>query len=132
MTTPITILLFCMFWLGIGDPADFSDQLDSTPLENIADPVERWEPLVAENFPAEEVDTALCIIEHESGGDPGADNPRSSARGLFQILGSLWAPHFGVSRADLYDPVLNAELAGEIWEQQGWWAWSPYKRGACR
>jgi hypothetical protein len=99
--------------------------------EESSDPVERWRPLVETQFPGSEVDTALCLIRHESGGDPSADNPRSSARGLFQVLGSLWAPHYGVSRAALYDPLTNTLIAHGIWEKHGWGAWSPYKRGLC-
>lgn len=92
--------------------------------------VEQWRPLVSQHF--EDVETALCLMEHESRGNPNAKNPTSSARGLFQILGSLWAPHFGIAKDDLYDPELNIRLAAEIYEMQGWWAWSPYQRGLCR
>jgi soluble lytic murein transglycosylase-like protein len=74
----------------------------------------------------------MCIIGRESGGEPEADDPRSTASGLFQILGSLWAPHYGVSTTDLYDPETNVRLAADIWRQSGWWAWSPYVRGSCR
>jgi|SRR5215472_648595 len=39
--------------------------------------------------PAEEA--LLALIEHrESGGNPKAANPRSSARGLFQFITSTW------------------------------------------
>lgn len=93
--------------------------------------VERWRPLVAEHFP-NQTDRALCIMEHESRGNPNAKNPNSSARGLFQILASLWAPHFNVSYQQLYDPETNVRLAREIYDMQGWRAWSPYKRGECR
>lgn len=92
--------------------------------------VEQWRGLVATYF--SDVDRALCIMSHESGGNPTAKNPRSSARGLFQILASLWAPHYGVSYSDLYDPELNVRLAADIHAQYGWSAWSPYQRGLCR
>jgi soluble lytic murein transglycosylase-like protein len=112
----------------------YVDQLEVLGLSEAqaADPVERWRPLIASVFPAAEVDTALCIIRHESGGNPDADNPRSSAKGLFQVLGSMWAPHYGVSQTELYDPVANVQIAGDIWENYGWSAWSPYQRGSCR
>lgn len=48
--------------------------------------VEQWRPLVAQHFPASEVERALCIMSYESGGNPNAKNPRSSASGLFQHL----------------------------------------------
>lgn len=124
------ILSICLSFPGVCQTAHL-DQLEAMATEESSDPVERWRPLVATQFPESEVDTALCLIRHESGGDPSADNPRSSARGLFQVLGSLWAPHYGVSRAALYDPLTNTLIAHGIWEKQGWGAWSPYKRGLC-
>lgn len=94
--------------------------------------VEQWRPLVEAHFPADAVDRMMCLMRHESGGNPSAKNPRSSARGLFQILGSLWAPHFGVAQDDLYDAETNVRLARKIWDQQGYRAWSPWNRGLCR
>lgn len=95
--------------------------------------VEQWRGLVATYFPAGEVDRALCIMGYESGGNPNAKNPRSSARGLMQILASLWAPHFGVSYEALYDPETNMGIARAVWDQQYWWGWTPYRvRGLCR
>lgn len=124
------LLTLCLMVPGVCDGSGL-DHLDSLTVEG-AGPVERWRPLVEARFPESEVETAMCIIAHESAGDPDADNPRSSASGLFQVLGSLWAPHFGVDRRDLYDPVINVDLARRIWDKQGWSAWSPYKRGLCR
>jgi soluble lytic murein transglycosylase-like protein len=86
--------------------------------------IEQWRPLVALHFPSDQVDHALEIMACESGGNPDAKNPRSTARGLFQILASLWAPHFGVSYDDLYMPDLNVELARKIYDIQGWDAWT--------
>ena len=126
------LIALCLFWLGLGEPVDLADEIEAIAIETMADPVERWRPLVAEHFPSDEVDTALCIIRHESAGDPEADNPRSSATGLFQILASLWGPHFDVSTAELLEPHVNVDLARDIWEKQGWGAWSPFERGACR
>lgn len=94
--------------------------------------VEQWRGLVASYFPGDQVDRALCIMDHESGGNPNAKNPRSSARGLFQLLGSMWAPYFGVSQDALYDPETNVRLAAKVLAIQGWGAWSPYGRGLCR
>lgn len=94
--------------------------------------VDRWRDLVARHFPSAEVDRALCIMYHESRGKPDAANTESSARGLMQIMHSLWGPHFGVSEQQLYDPETNVRIARKVWDRQGWWAWSPYKRGDCR
>jgi hypothetical protein len=92
---------------------------------------EQWRPIVAVYFKPGDVDRALCLMEHESGGDPQAKNPNSSARGLMQVMASIWAPHFGVSYDDLYDPHTNLYIAARIKDIQGWQAWSPYNRGLC-
>ena len=89
--------------------------------------VERWRDTVAAYWPADLVDTALCIIDKESRGNPTADNPRSTARGLFQILRS-WPIHFGYQYADLYNPAVNADLAYRIYLIQGWRAWTVHRR----
>lgn len=126
------VLALLLLWMGVGDPSDLAHELNTVAQERLVDPVERWRPLITAQFPDEEVDTALCIVQHESAGNPQAANPSSTASGLFQILGSLWGPRFGVSYAQLHQPDINVRIARQIWEQQGWWAWSPYQRGACR
>lgn len=94
--------------------------------------VERWRPLV-ESWFGEKTETVLCLMRPESGGNPDALNQQgSSARGLMQILASLWAPKLGLSYSDLYDPEINIEVAWYVYGEQGWWAWSPYVRGLCR
>ncbi len=126
------VLSLCLVVPGICDIPELDDYLDAVAVDHRAGSVERWRPLVSVYFPEDQVDRALCIIGHESNGDPGADNPKSSARGLFQILGSLWAPHYGIDRTDLYDPLINTRIALDIWQNYGWSAWSPYQRGSCR
>lgn len=114
------------------EPPAPAGTVSHAPSRGIGGNVEQWRALVAAYFPSDQVDRALCIISYESGGNPGAKNPRSSARGLFQILGSLWAPYYGISQDALYDPATNVNIAVKIWGQSGWSAWSPYKRGQCR
>lgn len=71
--------------------------------------VERWRSLVA-RYPWP-VDTALAVMACESGGDPNARNPDSSATGLFQILGGPT------------DPEANVALAFRMWQSRGWQPW---------
>lgn len=78
--------------------------------------VEVWRPLVAQHFRPEDVDRALCLIWHESRGDPTAENPTSSATGLFQIL-AFWEDRYGLDRLD---PAQNVQLAAIIRDAQGW------------
>lgn len=84
---------------------------------------EGWRGLVAAHFPANAVDNMLCIMWYESQGNPTADNPRSTARGLFQVLRS-WPLKFGYSYADLYDPTINTIVARKVWDLQGYGAWT--------
>ncbi len=90
---------------------------------------EGWRGLVAAHFPADAVDNMLCIMWKESRGSPTADNPRSTARGLFQVLRS-WPISFGYTYADLYDPTINTIVARKVWDIQGYGAWTVWPK--CR
>lgn len=91
--------------------------------------VERWRPLVGRYFRPEDVDRALAVIRCESGGNPRAANPHSSARGLFQHLARLWpkrAADAGRSGADIFDPDDNVAVAAWlVYHGGGWSHWSP-------
>jgi hypothetical protein len=102
----------------------------AAPRRPVAAPasVEAWRPLVAANFPAAAVEAMLCLMHHESRGDPNAVNPSSGAAGLFQIM-PFWWDHYG---GDRFDPATNVAVARLIWDQQGYAAWSPWNRGLCR
>lgn len=93
--------------------------------------VEQWRPLVAGHFPSEAVETMLCLMGYESGGLATADNPRSTARGLMQVLKG-WSVKFGVSYTDLYNPSINLWISRKLYDDNTYWHWSPYVRGLCR
>ncbi|MDH4119102.1 MAG: hypothetical protein OEX04_05335 [Acidimicrobiia bacterium] len=90
--------------------------------------VEDWRPLVASFFEPGDVDRALQIIACESGGNPIAQNPVSTARGLFQHLGSEWDRRTELSGwfgADIDDPVANVAVgAWLVYEGGGWSHWN--------
>jgi hypothetical protein len=94
--------------------------------------VERWRALVAIYFPAENVDAALSVLSCESQGSEWADNPYSTASGLFQHLGSLWPPRAeaaGWGGASIWDPAANVAVAA--WLSQGgsdWGDWAASRR----
>ena len=88
--------------------------------------VEQWRSLVVAYWPPELVEWALRIMACESGGDPGARNPSSSAAGLFQFLRSTWdrgpAPALGLGSYDsgaVYDPALNVMAAAWLYANWG-------------
>ena len=95
----------------------------STTGRGMGSNVEQWRPLVKTYF-GDLANHALCIMKWESGGNPDIKNLHSSARGLFQILASLWAPYFGVTYDQLYDPATNIRLAHLIYLSSGWGAWN--------
>src|SRR5690606_27146861 len=97
---------------------------------NGASDVERYRGLVSVYFAAENVERVMCLMRAESGGNPNALSSKG-ARGLMQIMPG-WASSLGLSRDSLYDPDTNIRVATVVLQQQGWTAWSPYKRGACR
>lgn len=99
--------------------------------------VEQWRPLVAGHFPPDQVETALCVINGESGGNPNAKNRSSSAAGLWQFIRSTWddmvRPHLGgpsYAEGGPYDPELATLYAAWLWQAEGWTQWSAYRH--CR
>lgn len=102
--------------------------------------VEQWRPLVAAYFDAEDVATAMCLINAETGGtgDPNSHNTRSSAAGLFQFLRSTWnSVPLSITGGTydsgrVFDPEANIRAAAWLQRSDGWSQWSPYNRGQCR
>lgn len=84
--------------------------------------VESWRPLVAAHFQPEHVDAALRVMACESGGNPNAANPTSTARGLFQFLRGWWSGAWGYPAFDPYDPAANVIAAA--WLSKGGSDWS--------
>lgn len=93
--------------------------------------IARWEPVILRYFDPAELPRVVCLIAHESGGNPDARNPSSGARGLLQVM-PFWAAEFGFTPDDLYDPHINLLVSSRIRTIQGWTAWAPYNRGECR
>jgi hypothetical protein len=84
----------------------------------------RWCPLLAAHFEEKDMRTALKIVHCESGGDPAARNPRSSAKGLWQHLGKYWTTRSvkaGIEGADIYDPVSSTIVAAWLRNSAGGW-----------
>jgi hypothetical protein len=126
----IAVMMIWCVWFGFCEPSPPPPptiEASARPVSSavVAD-VEQWRGPVAAYFPADEVDRALCIMWHESRGDPNAYNP-STATGLMQVLQSTWG-----DLGDLWDPEENIRVAAYLWADGGWGHWSPWKRGECR
>lgn len=125
-----------VYAIPIGDPFEFAEATleegVATRMGNGTSDVERWRELVASQFPPEQVENALCVIRSESGGEPHIRNlAGSNARGLGQIMTTIWGPYFGWSHEDFYDPSLNVYAMARIWEMSGWQPWSGRTRRNC-
>ena len=89
---------------------------------NVGTGVEQWRSLVETYFRPGDVDRALRIMRCESGGNPNAKNPRSSASGLFQHLGKYWVRRSaaaGYAGASIFDPTANVAVAAWLRDQPG-------------
>lgn len=98
--------------------------------------VEQWRDLVTQYFPGE-VEMALCVIAGESGGNPNAQNPRSSAAGLWQFLRSTWDKMVprdvtggSYDSGAVLDPVAATRAAAWLRHAAGWSQWNAAAR--CR
>lgn len=81
--------------------------------------VERWRPLVATYFPTDLLDEALSVMECESRGDPDAENPFSTASGLYQFIASTWnwaSANAGFTGVSVFDPEANIATAAFLVE----------------
>ena len=80
-----------------------------------------------EVFPAHAWARMSAIIDRESGGNPAAQNPSSSAAGCTQLL-RLHSPRFsklGYSwERDRYSAAANIRVAHDLWLAAGWSPWS--------
>lgn len=64
----------------------------------------------------------MRVMACESGGNPLAKNPRSSASGLFQHLARLWPERSvkaGWPGADIFDPEANIAVAAWLYYYGG-------------
>lgn len=85
------------------------------------------EQLIRFLWPASAADRMVAIARRESGLRCDADNPRSSAAGLFQTIGihRARAARMNLSWADITGPdcVADAFLAKAIWDDSGFAPW---------
>ncbi len=93
--------------------------------------VEQWRPLVTVYFPALQVNTAMRVLNCETGGtgNPNSYNESSGASGLFQHLPKYWTERSrkaGWAGADIMDPEANVAVAAWLQRTGGWRHWTCY------
>ncbi len=65
------------------------------------------------------------VLDRESGGDPLAENPYSSASGLWQFIDSTWANYGGYSHASYAPASVQNAKAALVWDGgRGCYHWS--------
>ena len=76
-------------------------------------------------WPRAQWGTLFFVIDRESGGFPGIDNP-SGAAGLMQLMPGWWAGTYYGSMPDFnpHDPRLNLKYGLWGWKVDGWRPWS--------
>jgi hypothetical protein len=77
-------------------------------------------------WPEDHWGTACRILACESGGSPTADNPSSSASGIWQFLDSTWNGYGGYARARDAPSSVQHDAALALWQRSGWSPWSCY------
>jgi soluble lytic murein transglycosylase-like protein len=110
--------------IEVNEPHELNRYIPPAPRRRIrrsTATVEQWRPLVAQYFPAKAVNAALRVMACESGGNPTAQNTRSSAGGLFQFLDGSWK-RWG--NGPKYDPEANIQAAAAYYRHAGWAPWS--------
>lgn len=76
-------------------------------------------------WPAGSRSWAHRIVDRESGGDAGAQNPRSSAAGCFGIVRGTWLANAGgIPWSDRYNPKANVQVALAIYRRSGTGPWT--------
>lgn len=69
--------------------------------------------------------TGVAVALAESGGNPKADNPSSTAQGLWQVMVSVHGDK--IAGRDINDPVINTDVAHTIYKDAGGWTpWEVY------
>ena len=93
----------------------------------------QWGLLVQRYFDAGEYDTAMSVLSCESGFNPTADNPTSTAQGGWQFLRSTWEWSTTGSgyTVDAYpdgpnDPEQATMMAAWLQDTYGWSQWECY------
>jgi hypothetical protein len=59
---------------------------------------------------------ASCIAKYESGGNPRAENPRSTASGLYQFIDGTWNKFGGYSRAKDAPVAIQTKKFYQVWD----------------
>jgi len=82
--------------------------------------VGRWVWLSRQvGWPWAQMPTLMYVVDRESGGNPAAKNPVSTASGLLQFLASWW-----YGKWNPFNPRLNLRAGLRAWRQVRWQPWA--------
>lgn len=120
-------------------PTQALDTLDeqavtlTPPVEVVApDPavadVDQWRPILEAHFQPDRVADAAAVMRCESRGYAYADNPHSTARGLFQFIRSTWNWVAGILGLPAYGTGIvydgHANIKAAAWLSAGGTDWT--------
>lgn len=108
--------------IAIAEPPPVQVEVIGVPPKLKADRVQYY-LMVYDEFKNEP--TMLKIAMAESGFNPLAKNPHSTASGLFQILKGTWAAH--KCTGDVFNPHDNIQCARKIYNDSGFSPWDASK-----
>lgn len=133
MRSPIAVLSTALVLLtgcNAGDVMTVAHQhginLTATEAQSVADHYNACdadvECTIRAVFPDNVEDRALRIARCESGLNPRARNPRSSAAGTFQIIAATWRAYADAGM-DIFNARDNTVVAHRIWQSSGFTPW---------
>jgi len=77
----------------------------------------------------DDVETATRIAFCESTYDPSAQNPTSSAAGVYQVIEKSWRWVSDKPWALRYNLETNVQVAAQLYERMGWSPWESSREG---
>lgn len=90
---------------------------ERTPVNPAPNPVSTTPPANPTSAQAAPAGIASCIAKYESGGNPVAENPSSTASGLYQFLDTTWQAVTGLpGRAKDYPVSVQTTAFYKLWD----------------
>jgi LysM repeat protein len=109
-------------------PASCTSQLPSAPVVHVAVSVTPAPAILDASTTVTATSSfQACVIQAESGGNPDAQNPVSTASGLYGFLDTTWTAVMGIpGPARAYSVAMQNEAFERLYAEAGTSPWGPY------